>query len=127
MTHIPKIIIKTIDPANQRFGECGDWFYDADDDTLTIFVSKMPDWKSELAVAIHEFVEACMCLDRDIDQTDIDYFDKNFYKNHDEGEAGDNKDAPYFDQHKSATFVEQEVCSQLKLSWEIHSKNISEA
>jgi hypothetical protein len=127
MTHIPKIIIKCIDPENQRFGECGDWFYDADEDILTIFISKMPDWKSELAIAIHEFVEATMCLDKDIDQTDIDYFDKKFSMEHNEGEAGNDKDAPYHVPHISATFVEQEVCSQLKLPWETHSQNISEA
>jgi hypothetical protein len=127
MTHIPKIIIRTIDPENQRFSECGDWFYDADGHELTIFISKMPDWRSEVAVAVHEFVEACACLDADIDQTDIDLFDKVYYNEHDEGEAGDSKDAPYFKQHIGATFVEKEVCSQLKLGWEEHSKNVSQA
>ena len=67
MTHIPKIIIKTIDPANQRFGECGDWFYDADADELTIFINKMADWRSELAVAMHEAIEAVMCLATEFD------------------------------------------------------------
>lgn len=123
MTHIPKIIIKCIDPENQRFGECGDFFYDADADELTIFVNKMEDWKSEVAVACHEFIEACMCLDKGIDQTDIDFFDKKFYKEHDEGQAGDDKDAPYFVQHAAATFVEQEVCSQLGLPWKTHEQN----
>jgi hypothetical protein len=123
MTHIPKILIKTIDPANQRFKECGDWFYDADDDTLTIFINKMPDWKSEIAVAIHEFIEAVMCLDKGIDQTDVDYFDKNFYKTHNDGQAGDDDGAPYFKQHESATKIEKEVCAQLQLSWDAHSRN----
>src|ERR1017187_2927343 len=112
MTHIPKIIIKTIDPNSQRFGECGDWFYDTDADELTIFINKMADWRSELAVAIHEAMEAVACLAKDIDQTDIDYFDKKFYMEHDEGEAGDDKSAPYFEQHIMATFVEKEVCNQ---------------
>jgi len=94
MTHIPKIIIKTIDPGNQRFGECGDWFYDKEDDTLTIFVSRMEDWRSELAVAIHELFESAACLAADIDQTDVDAFDKNFYKFNEAGEAGMTKPPP---------------------------------
>ena len=123
MNHIPKIIIKVIDPNNQRFGECGDWFFDAESDELTVFVNRMEDWRSEIAVAVHEAVEAIAFLAKDGDQTDIDYFDKNFYKTHDEGEAGDSKDAPYFEEHIAATFVEKEICSQLKLDWKKHEDN----
>lgn len=123
MNHIPRIKIKCIDPANQRFSECGDWFYDAEDDVITIFVSRMEDWKSEIAVAVHEVVESVMCLDRGIDQTDIDLFDKNFYQDHKSGEAGDDKNAPYFDEHVAATFIEREVCNQLGLTWDKHSSN----
>lgn len=128
MTHIPKIIIKTIEQSNQRFFECGDWFYDAEDDTLTVFVSRMADWRSEIAVAVHEAVEACMCLADDIPQTEIDFFDHNFYKTHDDAtlEAGNDKDAPYFKQHVAATFVEREVCSQTGLEWKQHEDNVNE-
>jgi hypothetical protein len=123
MNHIPRITIKLIDPANQRFSECGDWFYDAEDDTLTIFISRMEDWRSELAVAIHELFESVSCIAAGIDQTDVDAFDKTFYQLNETGEAGDSRDSPYFEQHKSATFVEQEACSQLKLPWVKHSSN----
>jgi hypothetical protein len=123
MTHIPKIIIKTIDPANQRFGECGDWFYDADADELTIFINKMADWRSELAVAMHEAIEAVMCLANEVDQTDVDYFDKKFYLEHDEGEAGNDVKAPYFEQHILATLLEKELCSHIGLLWSDHEKN----
>ena len=125
MNHIPKIIVKTIDPANQRFGECGDFFYDAEDDTLTVFINRMEDWRSEIAVAVHEAVEACACLAAEIDQTDIDFFDKKFYQEHDSGEAGDDKAAPYFKQHGAATFVEKELCTRLDLSWEAHERNVN--
>ena len=123
MTHIPKIIIKTIDPANQRFGECGDWFYDADADELTIFVNKMADWRSELAVTLHEAIEAVMCLATEVDQTDVDYFDKKFYLEHDEGEAGNDNGAPYQAQHILASFIENELCSHIGLLWADHEKN----
>ena len=127
MDHIPKIIIKTIDPGNQRFGECGDWFYDAEDETLTIFISRMGDWRSELAVTLHEAVESVSCLAEGVDQTDVDAFDKKFYQEHKTGEAGDDKAAPYFNQHVAATFVEREFCSRTGLSWEAHERNVNGA
>ena len=40
------------------FPKSGDWFYDAEDDTLTIFISRMEDMRSEMAVAVHELVES---------------------------------------------------------------------
>jgi len=123
MTHIPKILIKTIDPGNQRFGECGDWFYDAEGDTLTIFVNRMPDWKSKLKVAIHEFYEAVAFLANDGDQTDVDFFDKKFYQEHDEGQAGDDSTAPYYREHCGATLIEKEVLNQAGISWADHEKN----
>lgn len=124
MDHIPKITIKLIDPSNQRFGECGDWFYDAEDHHLTVFVNRMEDWRSEIAVAVHEALEAVMCIDADVDQTDVDAFDKTFYQMNDSaGLAGDSSDAPYFNQHVAATFVEKEICHQTKLDWNQHDKN----
>ena len=122
MNHIPKIIVKTIDASNQRFAEVGDWFFDAEANEVTIFISRMGDWRSELAVAIHEIYESVCCIADGVDQTDVDAFDKKFYQENDEGEAGDQKEAPYFDQHCSATFIEKEVIAQMGLSWTEHEK-----
>lgn len=124
MNHIPKIIIKLIDPASQRYSECGDWFFDAEDNTVTVFVTRMEDWRSELAVAIHEAMEAVMCIADEVDQTDVDFHDKQFYKDHhdDDMQAGDDPKAPYFLQHVAATFVEKETVSQLKLDWKRHEE-----
>jgi len=124
MNHCPRIEVKFIDPKHQRFGEVGDWFYDAHEDKMIVFVNQMVDWRSELAVAIHEIYESVSCLANDIDQTDVDAFDKQFHREMTDGsEAGDSKDAPYFFEHKGATFVEKEVCSQSGISWKDHEKN----
>lgn len=131
MNHIPKILIKPIQPENHRYCTVGDYFYDREDDTLTIFVSRMQDWRSELAVAVHELFESVACLAADVDQTDIDLFDMEYERKRPEtdltSEPGDSKDAPYHKQHVSATFVEREVCSQSGLTWEAHEKIVSEA
>jgi hypothetical protein len=133
MDHIPKIIIRTINPSNHRYPTCGDWLYDAEDHVLEIRVSLMPDFRSELAVAIHEAVEAVMCLKRDISETDVTAFDLKFEEERGEGkhtetdEPGDDKRAPYFDEHVAATFVEREVCTQSKIAWSEHEKNVYES
>lgn len=133
MEHIPKIIIKPIDASNQRYSTPGDFTYDREDDTLTIFVSRMSDWRSELAVALHEAFEAVKCIADDIDLMAIDQFDTNFERERSEGkhgefdEPGDEKSAPYHAAHIGATFVEREVCSRLDLSWEKHDENVNEA
>jgi hypothetical protein len=126
MTHCPRIEIKFIEPNHQRFKpECGDWFYDADEHKITVFVNRMADWRSELAVMLHEVFESVSCIASGIDQTDVDLFDKLFYRNHDHenDEAGDSKDAPYSSQHRGASFVEKEACSQLNLPWKKHEEN----
>lgn len=133
MQHIPKIIIRTIDPNNQRYFTCGDWLYDAEDDVIEIRVSNMPDWRSELAVAIHEAVEAVACVEKEISEVDVTKFDLKFEDERGAGqqtetaEPGDDKRAPYFEQHKAATFVEKEVCGQLSLSWIEHERNVNES
>jgi hypothetical protein len=130
MKHIPTIIIKPIQPENHRYQTCGDYTYDREGDTLTIFVSRMDDWRSELAVAIHEAVESVACIAAEIPLTDIDLFDMEFEKNRpadDLSEPGDSKDAPYFEQHVAATFVEREACARLGLDWVKHEANVNEA
>lgn len=130
MNHIPKIIIKPIEPENHRYDTCGDYFYDREDDTLTIYVSRMQDWRSELAVAIHELFESVACLASDVDQTDIDLFDMEYERKRPEtdlSEPGDSKEAPYHTQHVGATFVEREACSQSGLPWAKHEENVNDA
>lgn len=133
MDHIPKIIIKPINAENHRYPTCGDYIYDREDDTLTIFVSRMGDWRSELAVAIHEAFESCACLAADIDLVKIDQFDMQFERDRDAGkhgeteEPGDDKSAPYNKEHWGATYVEKMTCLRLELDWEQHERNVNES
>lgn len=83
----------------------------------------MEDWRSELAVIIHEIYESVACIAADVDQTDVDFFDKKFHLEHDDdSEPGDSSGAPYHAMHVGALFVEKEACSQLKLKWEDHER-----
>lgn len=130
MNHIPRIIIKPIQPENHRYPTVGDYFYDKDGDTLTIFVSRMQDWRSELAVAIHELFESVASIAADIECSDIDLFDMEYERKRPENdfsEPGADEEAPYHAQHVGATLVEREVCLKLDLSWEKHEGNVNEA
>lgn len=133
MNHIPKIIIKCVEPENQRYATAGDYLYDREDDTLTVFVSRMSNWRSELAVALHEVFEAIHCLADEVEFKDIDRFDFQFECERDAAkhgefdEPGDDKAAPYHRQHVAATFVEREVCAQSGLAWTQHEQNVNDA
>lgn len=116
-------------PENQRYPTCGDYVYDAEDDTLTIFVNRMEDWRSELAVAVHEVFESATCLASDVKFKDIDLFDMNYEsqrKPDNNCEPGDSPDAPYHLQHVGATRIEKEVCSCLDLQWDAHERNVND-
>jgi hypothetical protein len=130
MNHIPKIIIKPVEPENQRYNTVGDYIYDAEDDTMIIFVSRMSNWRSELAVAIHELFESTKCLADDLDFREIDMFDMTYEKFREPedltSEPGDSTSAPYHSQHVAATFVEREACSKLGLAWLEHEKIVNE-
>jgi hypothetical protein len=133
MEHIPKIVIRPIDAEHQRYPTCGDWMYDADANMIVILVSRMGDYRSELAVAIHEAFEAVQCLAADISEVEVTTFDLKFEAERDEGkhkdtdEPGDDNRAPYQRQHLGATWVEREVCSRSDLSWQQHEQNVNDA
>jgi hypothetical protein len=133
MKHMPKVIIRPIEAENHRYATVGDWLYDAESDTLEVRVSRMADYRSEMAVAIHEFFEAVECLNKDISETDVTAFDLKYEderadgKHSDTDEPGDDPRAPYRTQHIGATWVEREVCGQSGLDWAIHEKNVYDA
>jgi hypothetical protein len=130
MNHIPKIIIKPVMSENQRYLTCGDYVYDAEDDTLTVFISRMGDWRSELLVALHEVFESVSCIAADIECTDIDLFDMEYEKHRKDGdfsEPGDSPEAPYHKHHIAATVIERVACQQLDLDWDKHDANVNEA
>lgn len=132
MTHMPEIRVRLFDPFNMRYPTCGDWLYDAESNILEVRVARMPDWRSELAIAIHEAIEAVMCLDKEVSEVEVTEFDLLFEKERGEdqqsefAEAGDDPRAPYKAQHAAATAVERIVCDKLQIKWEDHEKNVQE-
>ena len=122
-----KIIIETIPNKKQVYPTTGDWRWD-NKDTLHIYVSKMGNWKYEMAIAYHEMREALVCKHRGIKQKDVDVFDIAFEKARlpgDEREPGDQPDAPYYIPHQQATRDEIMLIHDLGEKWDDYEKTVN--
>jgi hypothetical protein len=114
-----------------RADQAGDWMYDKDY-TILAYSAQMDDERSELAVAIHELIEAYMCRDAGVTDEQVTKFDFMYERERAEGkhgpldEAGDDERAPYRVQHEAATIVEKSVCFVLGLSWKQHEVNVAQ-
>lgn len=107
-------LIRTIPHELQRYDTAGD--YRERDGVWYVNVSKMSDWRYEALVKVHEIVEMILCKNDGVDWKDIDNFDMvGAGKGH--PDPGTLVDAPYYEQHKQATNIEQLLAEYLKVSW----------
>ena len=116
------IDVKTIPHKEQRYPTCGDWFWR--NGVLLIRVSKLDDWRYELLIAVHEIVEAYLCVKANISQADVDKFDIAYEHKRERaitfivhGEPGDCSDSPYRLQHCAATGIERLLAALLLVDW----------
>jgi hypothetical protein len=119
-----------IDHAEQRYPTCGDWIAQPDG-SCHITVSRLPDPRYELLVAIHELCEATLCAHRGILQSAVDAFDKRFEAEraqgqHGDEEPGDDPAAPYYREHQIATAIEKQMAHWLDVDWSEYEKAINE-
>jgi len=111
------IDIRLVYHGDQRYDSFADW-EDLIDGTLRISVSKVGNWRYEYLTAIHELLEATLCLHAGVSQAEVDAFDIPFEKCRMEGkrlalcgceitdDPGMDRHAPYRDAHIYATSVE---------------------
>jgi hypothetical protein len=110
-----KISILTQPHRLQRYNTIGDWFTDKATGTVRIHVSELGSWRYELCVAVHELVEAFLCMHDEVAEESVDKFDKSFVQR--DEEPGDNPNAPYQRQHCLATGVERILAACLGVKW----------
>lgn len=133
-----RIVIETVDHKDQRYDTVGDWqtgvtlhVRDADESwdptpvDLLIRISRMPDWRSEALVAVHELVEAVLCQHAGITAEAVDSWDMGPGKDMDE--PGDDPSAPYHGPHMAADAIERQLASALDVDWTEHELNIEKA
>ncbi len=121
------IIIKVIPESEQRKCVSGcDWFWD-EAGNLQVRVSPLGDWRQETILALHETCEAVMCKANGVTQEQVDAFDLEFDKTHDDDiGAGDDPNAPYAKEHRLATAIENILAAELKVDWMAYDKNLIE-
>lgn len=113
---MPKLRRILIEAAPQhepmRYETVGDWYHD--DDGLVIKVRCADPFFQDDAflIALHELVEAKLCWNRNISQTEVDDFDTRFEG---EDEPGDQPAAPYGKEHRFAMLVEHLMAHELGL------------
>jgi hypothetical protein len=108
-----------------RSNQVGDWWYNENDIAVHVLETMSPD--SQLAVAIHELIEAWECRRHGITDKDVTAFDDQYEAERKEGkhrhddEPGDDPRSPYRREHAAATHVERAVCAAVNLTWTTHS------
>jgi hypothetical protein len=119
-----KILIQTIPHKQQRYPTVGDWFTNKVDGTVMVFVSQLGSWHYELLVAVHEVVEAFLCMHDGVAEEAVDKFDKSVVE--DDIEPGDHPDAPYQKQHCIATGIERILAACLGVKWQEYEDKIEQ-
>lgn len=116
-----RIVIRTLPHSQQRYDTCGDWFNEAG--TLCVMVSQLGNQREELLVAIHELVEAVLCIQKGISVEAVDSWDLEF---NGQGEPGDHPAAPYHRQHQIATIIERLLAMEMGVDWKTYEDHIDQ-
>jgi hypothetical protein len=121
-----RLLVERIPHEAQRYETIGDWEFlrefaqedvSAHPNVLRVRVSILPRFESEIAVAIHEVVEALLCHQAGITGEEVDRFD--MAKDAPE-DPGADPHAPYHIQHLMATMAEQAFIRMVGMEWSDH-------
>ena len=129
---LQRIRIEFIDHEQQSYSTSGDWKFlpsQEDPDMLVVYVSSMGDLDMQLCVAIHELIEARLCMKDKIKESDVTDFDIAYEEKRprdDYSEPGNDPDAPYHEQHLVATEVEEKVADALEVNWRLYAEKINQ-
>ncbi len=96
------VTIRLVAHHDQRYPTCGDWAISGQD--LVITVSRTPDERMAWVVAVHELVEALLCMAHGITQAQVDAWDRAYKPS--QGEPGEDPHSPYWREHGVAAGVE---------------------
>jgi hypothetical protein len=125
MMHIPVVDIRFVPPADMRYDTVGDW--QVVGGTLKITVADPPGAPatSGLLIAIHELVEAVLCLATGVTEEQVDAWDQTYHGDY-EDEPGADPAAPYHREHMMGELVERLVAFALFVDWNAHDAAVAE-
>ncbi|GAC1456955.1 MAG: hypothetical protein PVSMB1_06680 [Gemmatimonadaceae bacterium] len=114
--------------AEQAYPTCGDWREGPEGEWI-IYVSRQPDWRYEVLVAVHEMIEMAICKHRHIPEEVVTAFDRGYEAAREAGnteEPGDDPASPYREAHQFATMVERLLADELTVSWPAYEGALEE-
>lgn len=118
MRHLPSIFFTVIPHHKQRYNTSGDYFA-TQKDLIDFRVSEStPEY--EFLILIHELVEWFLIRRKGIPIAAIDKFDMDFEDARDqwdEREPGDDRKAPYYHEHQTASAIERTLAVFLGVDW----------
>ena len=101
-----------------------DWFFD-DAGDLQVRVAKLSDWRREVALGIHEAIEAALCKHNDVSVETVDAFDAEYERTHaTDLSAGDDAAAPYAREHSLATACERMLAAEFGICWSDYDREL---
>ncbi len=126
------ILIYSADHKSQRYNTCGDYFQG--ENCLHVVVSRLPDRREMLLVAIHELIEWALVStaadEQGVSQTEamkvVDDFDLNWQPHHGIKEPGDDFNAVYYTQHQIATGIERILAAEMGVDWLAYERHIND-
>lgn len=126
MKHLPWMMFDTQPHSEQRYDTCGDYYPigPSADKGMSFKVSCMRDWRSEAAVALHEYIEWCWCQQHGVTQEAIDAWD---FAHPDVEDPGELAGCPYREGHRMANNAELIFVESLGLSWTEHGEIVADA
>jgi hypothetical protein len=115
-----KFDVRIVPHTKQRYDTSGD-YYLGRTGNLHIIVSDLGNRQYELLIALHELIEATLCLNRNISIDAIDTFDFAWTPHGGLTEPGDDPTCPYYREHQFATAMERALAQQLNVDWQAYS------
>jgi hypothetical protein len=121
-----KFIVTSIPHSYQRYETVGDWIASRGH-LRHIRVSEMGNEDYAFLIAIHEMIEAWLCLKRGVTQEAVDSFDQEFEAKRVEGnedEPGHDPKAPYHKEHVFAEKIERMLAKELGVNWKQYDRTV---
>lgn len=131
-----KYTVSTIPHKEQRYETCGDYF-SLKKGTTFFRISKMNNEDYEFLVFYHELIESYLLKSAGIKMRQVDSWDKKYEYMRRFGvmtcgcrimktsEPGADKHAPYYFQHRFATWKEKEMAKKLRVKWSDYDKAVN--
>lgn len=119
----PWIIVYRVPHENQRYPTAGDWTVNLKNGRIEIAVSETGNPDYSFLLAIHELIEAVLCIRDDVTDEEVTRWDLEHL---DLDEPGDHANAPYHKQHTVAFNIERALADEMKVDWSKYSRTIDQ-